>query len=1388
MKRLVSNLALIIALLIIGLLPGYSGRPVEAQGSHLILLWDGDTIPSGWTCISDDAGEDFYNRFPRGSDTYGAQGGSAQHAHDLDTLLNPDPYAVFCSNWHVATRTIADGGHNHDVNYDQTTGREGTNIPPYRSLKVIRCDTGGTPSSLPAGVIAVFHHDPPSGWTRYAAEDDLFVMGYSSITTGGSATHTHTLHVVTTYADSTREASWGEYPAISQDHYHIIDLTTYPASNIPPYLTVILAKADSDGAIPDGLVGMYDGTPTGDWSELSNQGGAYYNRFLEGSSVYGNTGGQSSHSHDIPKIAATSGPYGGETKWVLWESYSLGLASGLNHLHPRFWPAYNDDILYVHEAESLPPYTDVIVAQYNPTVPVVNTQDPTLVEEGAAMLNGEVVNIGAADIIERGFDWATDSGTPYSDNWTESGTFGTGSFSHDVNTLSAGTLYYYRAKAKNDFFDVWSYGAEYEFLTLPWAPLNFTPLAGDKKVDLSWTKGAGANRTMVRRSTTAFPTNITEGVQVYFGTGTDYLDTGLTNGVTYYYSAWSEVTQGTFQQYSEYYDDQQCTPEQAPAVTTLDATSVGGTTATLNGDITDIYGDPVYERGFDWDTDSGVPYSDNWTEFDSFGTGAFSHEITGLDKGTAYSFRAKARHNDGIWGWAEEFKFITKPDAPADFMATGGDGHIDLTWDQGEGATATLIKRSTDGYPQTPDDGNFVYFGDDTECTDSGLDSCTTYYYSAWSMASGDGLAIYSDDKATAETETYGQPVVNTDDATTILATSATMNGDVTQICNSNIAVRGFEWDTDSGVPYADNWTETGSFGAGSFSHNEVTLNPGTLYYYRAAAKNDALDIWSYGSEEIFLTRPAVPVNFTADAGDEKISLSWVKGTGADRTLVRRSTTGYPQTIDDGVQVYFGTGTAYLDTGLTNLVTYYYSAWSELTEDSLQQYSDTWAEISCTPDEAPTVETLEATLVEETTATLNGDITDIFGEPVYKRGFDWGTHSSVPYADNWTETDSFGVGNFSHEITGLDKGRVCYFRAVAQHDDGIWGWAEELKFITKPAPPSDLAAVAGEGQVDLSWNEGEGAASTLIKRSTSGYPQTPDEGDLAYFGTGSQYTDSGIPPCFTYYYSAWSVATGDDLSAYSDEKDTADAIVLGPPVVVTESASNVGDVSARLNGTLESLCLEPSIDVSFEWGTKQGGPYPNETRITAMNTTGDFRFDLVGLRPLTRYYFRAKGTGANGTGYGAEISFITGTPSGTHRVSPSQVGQLPPADVHLNNINISPGEAQVGQPVTVMANVVNDGATSGSYNVALRINGRVEQQRTIEVSPGTAYPVKFTVTRSEPGTYTVNIDDRQASFVVTRADGGAGTSTGQALFFVAAMAMIGLLLGLVIVLARRRFR
>ncbi len=120
-----------------------------------------------------------------------------------------------------------------------------------------------------------------------------------------------------------------------------------------------------------------------------------------------------------------------------------------------------------------------------------------------------------------------------------------------------------------------------------------------------------------------------------------------------------------------------------------------------------------------------------------------------------------------------------------------------------------------------------------------------------------------------------GQPTVTSSAATDIHNNWATLNGEVTVINDTNITDRGFVWDTSThGDPgnvapaasgYGANWTESGTFGLGTFSHVASPLIVGTTYYWRACALNDA-GFWAYSGELSFATT-------TADR-------FWVGGTG----------------------------------------------------------------------------------------------------------------------------------------------------------------------------------------------------------------------------------------------------------------------------------------------------------------------------------------------------------------------------------------------------------------------------------------------------------------------------------------------------------------------------
>jgi len=136
----------------------------------------------------------------------------------------------------------------------------------------------------------------------------------------------------------------------------------------------------------------------------------------------------------------------------------------------------------------------LITAACSKATPIltVTTSDATGITSSSATFNGSVINTSGENADQRGFDWGMTSGN-YSSSWTESGSFGTESFSHGVTGLSPATTYYLRAKAHNS--SGWGYGSEESFTTpTPATVISLTSNSGNQGQTLDVTI-AGANFT-----------------------------------------------------------------------------------------------------------------------------------------------------------------------------------------------------------------------------------------------------------------------------------------------------------------------------------------------------------------------------------------------------------------------------------------------------------------------------------------------------------------------------------------------------------------------------------------------------------------------------------------------------------------------------------------------------------------------------------------------------------------------------------------------------------------------------------------------------------------------------------------------------------------------------
>ena len=90
-----------------------------------------------------------------------------------------------------------------------------------------------------------------------------------------------------------------------------------------------------------------------------------------------------------------------------------------------------------------------------------------------------------------------------------------------------------------------------------------------------------------------------------------------------------------------------------------------------------------------------------------------------------------------------------------------------------------------------------------------------------------------------------------------------------------------------------------------------------------------------------------------------------------------------------------------------------------------------------------------------------------------------------------------------------------------------------------------------------------------------------------------------------------------------------------------------------------------------------------------------------------------------------------------------------PAAFSVSYLSVSPRlEVEPGETVTITMLVANTGGESGSYTVVLKIDGVKEAEETVTIAAGESQEVSFSVTREDPGDYTVDVDGLSDSFTV----------------------------------------
>lgn len=292
----------------------------------------------------------------------------------------------------------------------------------------------------------------------------------------------------------------------------------------------------------------------------------------------------------------------------------------------------------------------------------------------------------------------------------------------------------------------------------------------------------------------------------------------------------------------------------------------------------------------------------------------------------------------------------------------------------------------------------------------------------------------------------------------------------------------------------------------------------------------------------------------------------------------------------------------------------------------------------------PTVQTAAVQAIAANTAASGGNITDMGGSAVVRRGVCWSTLQLPTVADPHT-TDGRGPGEFTSQLTGLSVNTVYYVRAYATNSVGT-AYGEQYEFRTTDGLPTVvtdtvtiISATAAAANGEAMADGGFGIIARGVCWSTAQQPTIMNNHTTDSLGLGAfacLLTD--LEPGTTYYVRAY--ATNVSGTGYGEQQMFT--TLSGLPTVLTAAVD-----TAAITATTATLGGTVSTDGGFAC-TARGicyGTQPNPTLANQHTTDGSglgtFTSQLSGLQSGIKYYARAYATNAIGTVYGEEIFFET---------------------------------------------------------------------------------------------------------------------------------------------------
>ncbi|MCE7043286.1 fibronectin type III domain-containing protein [Dyadobacter sp. CY312] len=618
-----------------------------------------------------------------------------------------------------------------------------------------------------------------------------------------------------------------------------------------------------------------------------------------------------------------------------------------------------------------------------------------------------------------------------------------------------------------------------------------------------------------------------------------------------------------------------------------------------------------------------------------------SYTDTGLNPGTKYCYRVKARGRGGDSGYSNTVCGSTKqgaPNSPSALIAKANlVFQIQLNWiDRSNNETGFEIERSADNntFTKIATTGANV-----TQYIDGPLTPGTRYYYRIRAINSV-GASGYTE-------------VANDVTAQSPPATPAGLSASTASSSQINLTWRDVS-DNESGFELerstdGTNFSKVADIGANTTSHENGGLNPLTKYWYRIRAKNSG-GYSGYSNVTEATTHdntPNTPQNLNATPiSNTQINLSWGDNSGNETGFeLERSTDGsnFAKLTDLPANA-----TTYQNTGLSTLTKYWYRIRAKNAVGNSGYSNVAEATTFDVPPVAPT--SLTATTISASQIDLAWK--DNSGN---ESGFDIERSTD---GTNFAKVGETGANATSFSSNDLAPATKYWYRVRSKNSQGGSTYTNVADATTRdvaPNTPQNLSATpVSNTQIRVSWNDNSGNESGFeLERSGDG-TAFAKIADLP--ANTTSYENTGLTTLTKYWYRIRAKnAIGN--SGYSNVAETTTFDV--PPVAPTSltattiSASQIDLAWKDNSGNESGFDIERSTD-----GT-------NFAKVgeTGANATS---FSSNDLAPATKYWYRVRSKNSQGGSTYTNVADAT-----TRDVAPNTPQNLSAAPVSNTQIRVS---------------------------------------------------------------------------------------------------------------------